>query len=238
MELSPYDTLKAQAFEEGATLFGVADIEPLKDRFLLSKSEMQGLTRGISVALSLSRSVLDGIVNRPTLLYKWHYRQANNVLDRIAFRLTQGIVEKGFRALPIPASQVVDWETQKGHVSHRSIAEAAGLGWRGRNNLVVNSRYGAGIRLVTVLTDMPLIPDRPADQSCGRCSSCVSVCPADALGQSAAEYDLRKCYEHLKEFAKLKGIGQHICGICIKACPGEANRSYENGSESQCPGTR
>ncbi|MFH1941024.1 MAG: hypothetical protein ABIL68_02885 [bacterium] len=222
-EWENYDGLKEFVFDRNGSLFGVAEIDPFKDRFLLSPSELRGLTHGISVGTALSRSVFEGIIDRPTLLYKWHYRQANNFLDGLAFLLTQYINAKGFRALPIPASQIVDWEAQKGCVSHRALAEAAGLGWRGKNNLLVNDMYGSQVRLVSVLTDMPLLTDRPVENGCGNCRRCVSACPASALGEEADAYDLKKCYDHLSVFSKMPGIGQHICGLCVKACPGKAN---------------
>jgi epoxyqueuosine reductase len=209
---------------QGCSLFGVADLEPIKDRFLLSADELNGLKYGISMGLVLSKAVLDGIQDKPTLLYKWHYRQANNLLDKIAYGLTVQIVEKGFRAIPIPASQVVDWEKQLGHVSHRLVGEAAGLGWRGRNNLLVNKQYGAQFRLVTVLTDIPLVPNKPVKQDCGDCDRCVEVCPAGALGKNARDYNLEKCYDCLTQFSKLKGVGVHICGICVKACFGSQSQ--------------
>ncbi len=212
--------LKDLAVGLGCALFGVTEIDQLKDRFLLSPSEINGLKSGISIGVVISPSVLNGIKDAPTLLYKWHYRQANNLLDKIAFILSQRIVEKGFRALPIPASQVVDWELQKGHVSHRVIAEEAGLGWRGRNNLLVNRVYGSQIRLASILTDYPLIKNSPVDGHCEECTVCVSACPAGALGMTPNEYDFDKCYGLLSEFSKKRGIGVHICGLCVKTCPG------------------
>jgi epoxyqueuosine reductase len=208
----------------GGALFGVCEIDPFKDRFLLSTSELKGLRYGVVIGVVLSRAVFDGIKDSPTLLYKWHYRQANNLLDKIAFILSERICEKGFRALPVPASQVVDWEKQKGHVSHRILGEAAGLGWRGRNNLLVNEVYGSRIRLVSILTNLPLVPDHPVTLDCGSCNQCISACPVGALGDNPEQYDLNKCYDLLTEFSKRRGIGVHICGLCIKECPGMSKR--------------
>ena len=204
----------------GASLFGVAEVNPYKDGFLLSHLEIAGLEFAISIAVPLSKSVLDGIETKPTLLYKWHYRQANNLLDRIAFLISQNITVKGYRALPVAASQIVDWDAQRAHVSHRIIGEAAGLGWRGRNNLLVNPLYGAQMRLVTILTDIPLVVNAPLDGNCGKCFRCVTACPVGALGENASDYNFDKCFEYLKECSKERGIGQHICGVCVKACPG------------------
>jgi epoxyqueuosine reductase len=212
--------LREWAEREGANLFGTADIVSLKSRFVLSEAEAAPLNHAVCIGIRLSRSVLSGIQDKPTLLYKWHYQQANQFLDRIAFRLARLIEDGGGLAMPVPASQMVDWLNQLGHVSHRSIGEAAGLGWRGRNNLLVHPRFGSQIRLVTVLTDMPLAtPERVADQ-CGKCFKCVRACPAGAIGESAREYDLKKCHSLLDRFSKERGIGVHICGLCVKACDG------------------
>jgi epoxyqueuosine reductase QueG len=213
-----YQWLKNYTLSEGAALFGVMDAGPFRETFLLSEEETAGLKNGVSMAVPLSPSVLAGIRNAPTLLYKWHYQQANNLLDKMAFRLTERIMEKGYRALPIPASQLVDPEGRRGHLSHRAVAERAGLGWRGRNNLTVNERYGSAIRLVTVLTDLPLSLDRPAEFQCGSCEACVRLCPAGALGGSSSEYRIETCHEMLSTFSKHRGIGVHICGVCVKAC--------------------
>ncbi len=220
-----YEEIKNKSMAMGAVLFGVADIEPLKSRFLLSNEEIEYLRFGISIALPLSRSILQGIDQRPTLLYKWHYRQANVLLDRIAFDLSLDIMRRGFEAIPIPASQVVDWENQKGHVSHRAVAEAAGLGWRGRNNLLVNTVYGSQIRLVTILTSLPLKTDIPVPFQCGTCRQCIEACPVHALGETPEEYHYHHCFQLLESFSRLRGIGVHICGLCVKACRGIEDRN-------------
>jgi epoxyqueuosine reductase len=214
-------SLKALSGQLGGILFGVADVTSLNKDFLFSFNEYNGLHYGISMGVPLSADALRGIQDKPTLLYKWHYRQANNLLDRIAFLIAQYIQVKGYRALPIASSQIVDWEKQRAHVSHRTIGEAAGLGWRGRNNLLVNPKYGAQIRLVTVLTDMPLLINEPMAGDCGKCFCCVQACPVEALGRTAREYNFDKCFDKLKEFSKERGIGQYICGVCVRACQGK-----------------
>ena len=104
------------------------------------------------------------IEDHPTALYLHHYRQANYILDQIAFRVAALIQRSGGQALPIAASQIVDWEHQRGHLSHKALAHAAGLGWLGRNNLLVHPQFGARVRLVSILTDLPLQVDRPLDK--------------------------------------------------------------------------
>ena len=216
-----YHTLKDQLLEKGVSLFGVADIRPLKEDFLLlSKELLDSLESGVVLATRLSDVILDEIHDRPTQLYFHHYRQANFFLDRVAFNLTQYIQKRGYAALPIPASQIIDWERQKGHLSHKKIAVAAGLGWIGRNNLLVNPLYGARIRLVTILTNLPLRHDHPLDNGCGKCRQCLQVCPAGAIKEHHKDFEHLACFEQLRLFRKRDHIAQYICGVCVKACRG------------------
>jgi epoxyqueuosine reductase QueG len=124
----------------------------------------------------------------------------------------------GYEALPIPASQIIDWENQRAHLSHKMIALRAGIGWIGRNNLLVHPEYGAKIRLATILTDLPLKENRKIEGGCGSCRNCIEICPASALKDSYKDYDKETCLERLKYFSKAYGIGQYICGLCVKVC--------------------
>jgi epoxyqueuosine reductase QueG len=74
------------------------------------------------------------------------------------------------------------------------------------------------VRLVSVLTDAPLQPDAPLDRDCGRCVACVRVCPAEAIQGRREAFRLDLCYQKLSEFTKIPFVGQHICGVCVKAC--------------------
>jgi len=213
-----YRTLEIYALERGIALFGVAKYDPVEARSRLSHQEQDGLSFAISMGVRLSGQVLEGISDCPTFLYQWHYRQANFLLDRVAFQMGGIIQEMGARALPIAASQIVDWEAQTGHLSHRHVGVMAGHGWIGRNNLLVHPRFGAAVRYVTILTDLPLTVDGPVEGGCGMCRACVSVCPARAIGETAQEYDFGRCFAQLKAYRKK--VGQYICGICVKACQG------------------
>ena len=221
-----YHKLNNWVLERGISLFGVADIRPFKEDFLLlSKQSIDSFDSGISLAVSLSNSVLEEIEDRPTQLYFHYYRQANFFLDRVAFSLVHFIQGMGCGALPIPASQIVDWENQKGHLSHKKVAQEAGLGWTGRNNLLVNPTYGARIRLVTVLTDLPLKHDHPIKGGCLKCEECLAVCPAGAIKERQEDFEHLECFEQLRLFRKRDHIGQYICGVCVKACRGRLKNS-------------
>jgi epoxyqueuosine reductase len=202
----------------GAILFGVADLGEIADES--GEVSLSRLATGISFGYRLSDVVLEGITDHPTRTYQYHYRQVNTLLDQIGLRLTAHIQNLGYRAFPVPSSQIVDWERLTGHVSHRAVGRLAGLGWIGRNNLLVNPRYGARIRYASVLTDLDLPHDVPIEGGCEPCKRCVAACPGGAIGEELADFDLEKCKRTIDEIRRRADVGSRLCGICVKACPG------------------
>jgi epoxyqueuosine reductase QueG len=218
-----YRLLRELSRREGAALFGVADVSPMRESFNeLAPGAIDGLDRAVCVAYHLSDPVLEDLMDRPTHLYYFHYRRVNLLLDDLTLKLTAAIQQTGHRALPIPASQVIDWDNQLAHVSHKHVAVEAGLGWIGRNNLLVTPEYGARVRLGTVLTDMPLFPDSPLEDDCRDCRACIEVCPAGAIAEKQQDFDHVGCYEKIRQMIKEVNIGQNVCGVCVKACRGKA----------------
>lgn len=215
-----YSQLKEFSLGLGLDLFGVADISRMKKEFVLSSRALEGLEWAVCLGARLSGKVLEELLEAPTRIYSYHYRTVNIFLDQCALRVCAYLQSKGYSALPIPATQIVDWKEHRAHLSHRHVAVAAGLGWIGRNNLLVNDKFGSQLRLVTILTDMPLEPDKAEDRDCAACRLCVEVCPAQAIKENSADFQRFKCLEKLKEFQKQRVVDQYICGVCVNACKG------------------
>lgn len=225
MELSKIpsnpDFLERLKRELGIQLLGIADITEERKLFRHLPTKLLDKTSfAIVIGERVSPTVLGTLEDRPNLIYFHHYRQLNFQLDRAAQRIASEIDNLGHHALAIAASQIVDWGEYAGHVSHKKLAWLAGLGWRGRNSLLVTPQCGAQVRLASVLTDLSLSPASPLDKNCGHCQQCLTVCPAKAIKEKAGNFDRQACFDKLKEFSRIQGIGQHICGLCVKACPG------------------
>jgi epoxyqueuosine reductase QueG len=216
-----YQALKKICVKEGVDLFGVADISEIKNEFKISAKALQNLDKAICLGLRLSRAILSEMEDKPTKLYFHHYKIINSFLDQIALKLGNIIQNKGYSALAIPATQIIDWEKNTAHLSHRRLGVLAGLGWIGRNNLLVNEKLGSQFRLVSILTDMPLAIDKPSKKDCGNCRLCVKICPANAIQESSADFDYKKCFDQLKSFQTQRQVEQFVCGVCVNMCRGK-----------------
>ena len=139
----------------------------------------------------------------------------------------------GYRAFPVPASQLMDWDRLLGHLSHRELGALAGIGWRGRNNLLVHPEFGSQVRYTSVLTDAPL-PDRglalDAAAGCGDCRACVGVCPAGAIKMDPLTFDLDRCTAQVRRFSRSEKLNTLICGICVRACGGASSAAAAAGA--------
>lgn len=229
MKTSEWSALRDWIHGQGPFQVAAGSVEEIKADFELGKEQdLTGMDYAVSLACPLPRESLMGIKTGPTLLYKHLYQQVNYLLDRTALLIALRVQAAGFRAIPIPASQLIDWERLRAHVNHRQVAAHLGQGWYGRNNLLVTPARGAQVRLATVLVSAVLAEPGPwADQKgesgCGLCRKCVAVCPVGAIHEGPADFDLPACAARTREFEKQRGIGQRICGVCVRACrgPGE-----------------
>jgi len=213
----------------GADLVGFTDVESLQGIRTDPEELLDPFSHVISVGVRVPKAVFETILDRPTPIYNVVYQTINRVLDEIAYKTSRHLQINGYSSLPIPASQVVDHENWYGAISHKAVARMAGLGWQGKNLLLVTPQFGPRIRLVTILTNAPLKINKPIKNRCGVCTACRDACPVEAIKgvvtkdryktrNEALHFD--RCASKLtKEFAELPNIDAPICGICIKACP-------------------
>jgi epoxyqueuosine reductase QueG len=226
MQTQQTEELKGAAREAGCDLVGIADLAPFKaERAALPDGLLDGFVCAVSVAIHLDDSIVDGIGGGPTPAYARHYRQANTTLDAITARLAEWIASRGCAGHAIPASQVVDANRLLASISHKAVARLAGIGWQGKSLLIVSPQYGPRIRLATVLTDMPLICDRPLKNRCGTCDRCTRACPAGAIknvgtkdryGSRQDALHLDRCVERTLQFKANPEVGAQICGVCVQ----------------------
>jgi epoxyqueuosine reductase len=115
-----------------------------------------------------------------------------------------------------------------GPVAEKPWAMQAGLGWIGKNSLLLTREYGSWVFLGVILTTLKLVPDRPHTAHCGTCTRCLEACPTQAI-VSPGVVDSRRCiaYHTLESHAERipAEIAQNLhnwvagCDICQEVCP-------------------
>lgn len=108
----------------------------------------------------------------------------------------------------------------------RMLAYNAGLGFYGKNKMLINNDLGSFFFIGYILCDLDLPPDSPLQKSCMGCNRCIESCPGGALGES---FDINRCASHISqkkgdlaeyEIAILKKSNLIFgCDMCQRVCP-------------------
>ncbi|MBF0127043.1 MAG: tRNA epoxyqueuosine(34) reductase QueG [Magnetococcales bacterium] len=112
-------------------------------------------------------------------------------------------------------------------VLEKPLAASSGVGWQGKNALLVSRRFGCWLLLAELFIALPLPPDPPSDDHCARCDRCLRACPTDALN-TPYRMDASRCLAFFTVESKgaipmayREAMGNRVfgCDACVAACP-------------------
>ena len=137
-------------------------------------------------------------------------------LAQLAERINDAVESHGYRVF-----------VDTGPVLEKALARNAGLGWIGKHTNLINRHAGSWFFLGEILTSLPLPVDAAVSNHCGSCTSCLDVCPTQAI-VAPYQVDARRCISYLTielreaipvEFRKAMGNRIYGCDDCQLFCP-------------------
>ena len=239
LERSTLDTLISTHFDA----WGVARVEPIEEEITRLKEwvgggfhgEMQYMSRNIELRtnpgelLPDARSMIMVLMNYYP--HDWQsentpriaaYAYGNDYHHIVKSKLTQ-IAEEINKVTPHKYAVFCD----SAPVMERAWAVRAGLGWIGRNGMLVNPRLGTLTFIGTLITTLALEPNEPMMNRCGRCRKCIEACPTGAILENKT-IDARRClsYQTIEKKGdidiELTDAAENTlygCDRCQLACP-------------------
>ena len=158
--------------------------------------------------------------------YTWYdaYELLRERLDQLGRRLGGD-----YRVL-VDANQHVD----------REAAARAGVGFYGKNTMLITRRFGSWVVLGTLVTDVELEPTPPLELDCGSCTLCIEACPTGALDEPGV-LDANRCLSYWTQAGSpipepyREALGDQVygCDICQDVCPW--NRGIEKRRAGEAP---
>jgi len=188
---------------QGADLVGIARVEdiPLSHP---PRSAQETLPGARSAVVIVARQ-LQGAINqhksyRPAIK---DILMSYSFVDNAAARIARYLENEGYESVHMAATMPVEFLGGRnfiGEFPHRNAAVAAGLGFRGRNNLLITPEFGPRHRMASVITKAALEPDPILKESpCTKCEKCVKACPVSAFdnGTEQKPVEVMKCRGYL-----------------------------------------
>ncbi|HUQ82118.1 MAG TPA: tRNA epoxyqueuosine(34) reductase QueG [Gemmatimonadaceae bacterium] len=235
------EQVKAHAYGLGFDLVGIASLGPADtaerfDDWLRHgyAGEMAYLERGAEKRRDTRRPV-GGARTAVVVALDYGGRAPSGAVARYARGDDyHDVMEARLRELHAAVSVVMERDVagkayvDTGPILERDLARRAGLGWFGKNTLLINPRRGSFFFLGALLLDLELEADAPFEaERCGTCTRCLDACPTDALLEPGV-LDARRCISYLtielrgpipEELREPVGSLLYGCDICQEVCP-------------------
>ena len=159
-----------------------------------------------------------------------YHKVVKNKLKKLAEYINDELININYRFF-----------TDSAPVLDRKWAQLSGLGWIGKNSLLINKKYGSYFFIGELIIDVELEYDKPIKDACGTCTKCIDACPTQAIVQEKV-VDANKCISYLT--IENKGeinagfkpdFSNQIfgCDICQDVCPWNSKLEATNELDFQ-----
>lgn len=193
----------------------VAKPAETEDEFIIPDSVTNAIVMGVGMNM-------DFIDTSPAVLASTAASMGYSRMGILAVSLAEFIRSLGYIAIPCMNDTALSIP----------LAVDAGLGEIGRHGLLITPEFGSSVRLCKVLTNMPLIPDKPIDMGitdfCNQCFLCAEICPSSAISKGKPTFEgvcennnpgIKKWYIDAEACLKFWQINGSDCAQCISVCP-------------------
>jgi len=199
-------------FEKGADIVRFVDIGGIP------VEQSQGFERAAVFCMPLSKEFILAVHDGKKIKYN-EFVDKEHKADALADFLAEYLQQKGYRAYSGSEKSNekngnFDTKTMSSKLPHKTIAKLAGIGYIGKNNLMITEKYGCAFSMCSVLTNAPFETDktRPISSKCGDCDLCKQICPGNSiLGNEWSEKTGRE---------GVIGVHKCMCALkCMVYCP-------------------
>ena len=223
-------SVKQIIYELGADLCGIASI----DRFTEAPEGFNPVDTlpSCKTVIVFGKRFLKGTIDcKSTTPYTIARNMISNILDIMAVNFCGVMEENRIIAVPIGAVGPSKYDEKtnrfRGIVSLKHSAVLAGMGYIGKNSLLITPEYGNMVWLEGVLVNIELESDKIIKDECPEnCNLCIENCPVKAIKHDSLEMDQQKCWNNAFEgneiyFTKIKC---HKCRTVCPKCLGSKNK--------------
>ena len=159
-----------------------ADFIKTVDISMLSEKENRGYDTAILIGILLSPELILGL-SKETIAVPSEFWEKEHRTHELAEWTANYIIAKGYKAFAQSDGNLINGyyeeATKTTVLPHKKIAILSGVGWIGKNNLLVTEEYGSALCMCTVLTNAPLPTEKRTMimPKCGECTVCKDICP-------------------------------------------------------------
>jgi epoxyqueuosine reductase len=242
------DWIKNEALSLGFLSVGITDASPFYEA---SDRLTQWLEHGYQGEMSYLERNFEKRID-PTLLVPgtksiislaFNYYTDHNPTENSDFKISQYALGKDYHKIIKKKLKKLYQELQliqpnvegryfvdSAPILERDVAVRAGMGWRGKNTLLIHPKLGSYFFLAEIFINQILEYDQPMDDYCGTCTRCIDGCPTNAISKTGFQMNASQCISYLTIELKenrpipeqFKGLMENYifgCDICQEVCP-------------------